>query len=453
MRLSLNLRLFLAASAVLAAFFGVTGLVLDKVFYATARGALQERLQSYAYSLIAAAELDAEGAVLLAHPTIADERFFRLDSRIYARIVRNDGRYLWRSPSSFAVEPPFPAGFERTQRAFAPLTLPDGAELLSFNTGVAWSGDTPRERVYTVNVAEDLRDFNAQIRGYRRTLWGALGIVAVVLLAVQGAVLRWGLSPLRRVAADLAAIEEGRKVELDEDYPRELLGLTTNLNTLVRRERERRERYRHALDDLAHSLKTPLAVLRGATEAHSAPQDLDVAVRAQVDRMAEIVDYQLRRASTSGRSVMEAAVPVAVVARKVVDALAKAYRDKQVHCSLDVDPELHFRGDEGDLMEILGNLLDNAYKWCRHEVSLTAGRVTAGLGDGCDIELCVEDDGPGMPEAIGDRLFERGARADAAREGHGIGLAVVRDIARVYGGSVALARGKTLGGAEVRVNM
>jgi two-component system sensor histidine kinase PhoQ len=103
MTLSLNLRLFLAASAVLAAFFGVTGLVLDKVFYATARGALQERLQSYAYSLIAAAELDAGGAVLLAHPTIADERFFRLDSRIYARIVRNDGRYLWRSPSSFAV--------------------------------------------------------------------------------------------------------------------------------------------------------------------------------------------------------------------------------------------------------------------------------------------------------------------------------------------------------------
>jgi two-component system sensor histidine kinase PhoQ len=154
----------------------------------------------------------------------------------------------------------------------------------------------------------------------------------------------------------------------------------------------------------------------GATEAHSAPQDLDIAVRAQVDRMAEIVDYQLRRASTSGRSVMEAAVPVAVVARKVADALAKAYRDKQVHCSLDIDPELHFHGDEGDLMEILGNLLDNAYKWCRHEVRLTAGPVTAGSGDACDITLRVEDDGPGMPESIGrPPVRARRARGHGAR--------------------------------------
>ncbi|MCC6207633.1 MAG: GHKL domain-containing protein [Gammaproteobacteria bacterium] len=450
---SLNLRLLLAASIVLAAFFGVTGLVLDNIYYRTAQGALQERLQSYAYSLIAAAELDESGAVQIAHPTIADERFFRLDSHIYARIVRNDGRYLWRSPSSFTVDPPFPSGFERTRRAFTPLTLPDGAVLLGFSTGVAWSGKTPREHVYTVNVAEDLGDFNAQIRGFRHTLWGALGVVAVVLLAVQGAVLRWGLAPLRRVVSDLAAIDEGRKHELDEDYPRELLPLTTSLNSLVQGERERRERYRHALDDLAHSLKTPLAVLRGAADAKAIPEALDATMRAQIDRRAEIVDYQLRRASTFGRRVMEAAVPVAPVARKVIDALDKAYRDKQVRCRLDVAPDLRFHGDEGDLMEILGNLLDNACKWCRHEVILAARPVSAGDGGARAIELRIEDDGPGMPEAIGDRLFERGARADVDREGHGIGLAVVRDIVRVYGGTVELRRGKELGGAEVVVNI
>lgn len=450
---SLNVRLFLAAGIVLAAFFGVTGLVLDKAYYGTARGALQERLQSYAYSLIAAAELDGEGAVRLAHPTIADERFFRLDSHIYARIVRNDGRYVWRSPSSFAVDLPFPSGFERTQRAFAPLTLPDGAGLLGFSTGVAWSGETPREHVYTVNVAEDLGDFDEQIRRFRRTLWGALGVVAVVLLLVQGAVLRWGLAPLRRVASDLAAIEEGRKHELDGEYPRELLALTANLNTLVRGERERRERYRHALDDLAHSLKTPLTVLRGVTEAHAMPKELDATVRTQVDRMAQIVDYQLRRASTSGRSVMEAAVPFSPIAHKVVDALDKAYRDKHVRCRVDIAPDLRFHGDEGDLMEVLGNLLDNAYKWCRREVILTASPGQVAEGGARDIEIRIEDDGPGLPEATGEHLFERGARADTGREGQGIGLAVVRDIVRVYGGTVTLARGKGLGGMEVVVIM
>lgn len=445
---SLNVRLFLAAGLVLAAFFGITGLVLDKAYYGTAQGALKERLQGYAYSLIAAAELDADGAVQMAHPTIADARFFKLDSRIYARIARNDGRYDWRSPSSFGVEPAFPAGLARAERGFQALTLADGAELMGFSTGVAWSGDTPRERVYTVSVAEDLADFRVQIRAFRRTLWGALGIVAVVLLAVQGAVLRWGLAPLRRVAQDLAAIEAGGKTRLDGDYPRELLGLTTSLNALVYSERERRERYRHALDDLAHSLKTPLAVLRGAIEGHAPAGELDAAVRGQVDRMAEIVDYQLRRASTAGRGAL-AAVPVAAVARKLVDALHKAYRDKAVQCRLEIDPELRFHGDEDDLMELLGDLLDNAYKWCRRAVVVEA-RAAADT-DVCSIRI--EDDGPGIPVETADRLFERGARADQAQEGQGIGLAVAKDIVRVYGGTITLGRGRTLGGAEVRVTI
>jgi two-component system sensor histidine kinase PhoQ len=231
------------------------------------------------------------------------------------------------------------------------------------------------------------------------------------------------------------------------------LGLTTSLNTLVHNERERRERYRHALDDLAHSLKTPLAVLRGASEASAAPAELDTAVRAQVDRMAEIVDYQLRRASTAGRSVMAATVPVAAVARKVVDALAKAYRDKQVRCRIDIDPALRFHGDEGDLMELLGNLLDNAHKWCRHEVRLEARALATAAAASARLSIRVEDDGPGFPAAEGDRLFERGMRADQVREGHGIGLAVVRDIVRVYEGTVALGKSGALGGAEVTVSL
>lgn len=453
MTLSFTLRLFLATCAVLIAFFGVTGLVLDRVYYQSAQTTLQERLQAHAYSLIAASELDVQGAVRLADPTIADGRFFKPGTGLYARIIRNDAKYLWQSPSSTGRELSFPSGLERMQRSFTPLTLSGGDELLSFSIGVAWSGDTPHGQVYTVNVAEDLADFKAQIRDFRRTLWGALGILAVVLLAVQGLVLRWGLAPLRRVAADLAAIEQGRKTRLDEDYPRELLGLTTNLNTLVRNERERRERYRHALDDLAHSLKTPLAVLRGATETHALPAEFDATVRAQVDRMAEIVDYQLRRASAAGRSVMEAAVPVAAVARKVVDALAKAYRDKQVQSRIDIDPEARFHGDEGDLMEILGNVLDNAFKWCRREVVIKARSNTPGGATPHGLEIRIEDDGPGITEETGEHLFERGTRAGPSRDGQGIGLAVVRDIVRVYGGTVALGRGKDLGGAEVVVNI
>jgi two-component system sensor histidine kinase PhoQ len=167
--------------------------------------------------------------------------------------------------------------------------------------------------------------------------------------------------------------------------------------------------------------------------------------------MAEIVDYQLRRASATGRSVMQAAVPVAAVVRKVVDALDKAYRDKGVQCRFTIDPEARFQGDEADLMEILGNLLDNAYKWCHREVAIDIRQETGHGAWPYRLHLCIEDDGPGIAGDVSDHLFERGARADTAQEGQGIGLAVVRDIVRIYGGTVTLGRGSILRGARVVV--
>jgi two-component system sensor histidine kinase PhoQ len=442
---SLGTRLLLIASLLMAAFFGVTGFVIEKAYQESAEATLRERLQVYAYTLIAATEELAEGGVQIAYP-VSELRFFLAGSGLYGRIARNDGMYAWTSPSMDGLEIDFPRGLGLLAQRFGTLSLPQGGELGTFSVGIAWEASAPYQRVYTVSVAEDLTAFHTQLGGFRRTLWSWLGVLALILLAVQWGVLRWGLTPLRRVAADLLAIERGDKASLDGRYPDELRGLTANLNTLVHNERSQRERYRHALGDLAHSLKTPLAIMRGGAEGGESPDAFRATVETQVGRMSQLVDYQLRRAATGGRTLFGAPLDPRVVAGKVRDALDKVYADKRVRCTVSGESAARFRGDEDDLLEILGNLPDNGYKWCAQRVAVDFRRLSAADGT-ARLEIRVEDDGPGVDPAHAAHLFQRGARAGENKDGHGIGLAMVRDIVAVYGGTAAIER-STLGGAK-----
>lgn len=447
MKISLGTRLLTTASLVMAIFFGVTGVVIERAYQESVDASLQQRLNSFATMLIAASEPGIDGGVRIVHP-VPEPRFFLQNSGLYARMIRNDGARVWHSPSTDQRTIDFPRGLTRGASRIDNLVLADGVDLRAFSIGVSWSGEASVNETFTISVAEDITGFNAQIAGFRRTLWGWLLVVAIALLAVQWMVLRWGLTPLRRVTGDIAAIEAGRISHLEGEYPPELRRLTDNLNALVTNEREQRERSRRALGDLAHSLKTPLAILRGVAEAPGDSAFRD-SVQTEVGRMTEIVDYQLRRAATAGRSIMRASIPVEPAVRKVVDALGKARHDKEVRCIVNIAPELRFHGDQEDLLELLGNLLDNAWKWCRARVVVEGhANVTPGQRDG--LCLVIEDDGPGIPDAVTAEVFERGARVDESREGHGIGLAIVRDIVAVYEGSIKIGRSDS-GGARITV--
>ncbi len=440
---SLHTRILLAATLVLAGFFGVTGLVLDSAYRHSAESALQERLQGYAYALVAVMEPDAAGEVHITN-ALPIPRLFTPGSGLYGRVVRNDGRHAWISPSAVGLEVPFPTGLQRGERLFQRLETPAGLRLYTFNIGVSWQESAAPERSYTFSVAEELDALEADISGFRRTLWGALGMVAAVLLAVQGLILRWGLRPLRRVATELQAIEEGLKSRLEGDYPRELRGLTDNLNALIRSEREHLRRFRNALDDLAHSLKTPLALLRSTVETCDSSEALRRVVEEQVERMSRIIEYQLQRGATSGPLAMAAPVALRPLVEKVVQALDKVYADKGIAWQVEVAEDLFFPVDEGDLMEVLGNLLDNACKWCRRHIAVRACRTARGL------RIVVEDDGPGIaPHQVQD-LLRRRRRGDEQVPGHGIGLAMVQDIVNAYGGDCQLGVAAE-GGARVSV--
>ena len=448
---SLRGRLLIAASLVLAAFLGLTGLSLDRAFRDSALAAVQDRLQAQVYMLLGAVNVDAFNRLTLPQ-ALPEARFSTPDSGLYADLMDSQGTLVWHSPSSLGLALPFfPAVRNPGDTQFAPLDASDGTPLFVLAFTVSWEIARNQYQLYTFRVAETRQDFNDQVWSFRRGLWGWLLASTAVLLAAQGLILRWSLHPLRRVAAEVKDIETGRRDELSSGYPEELQPLTANLNALLRQGRAHLERYRNALGDLAHSLKTPLAVARGALETNADPGELRRTLGEQMERMNRTVDYQLQRAAAAGRSALSVPLPVAPLARKILDSLAKVYADRALQLRAEIAATTVFYGDEGDLLEILGNLADNACKWCRRQVVMRAHPADH---DGrMELVMDVEDDGPGIPADQAPLLLNRGQRADPTVAGHGIGLAVVRDLVEeVYYGRLEIGR-SDLGGARVRARL
>jgi len=265
------------------------------------------------------------------------------------------------------------------------------------------------------------------------------------LLLLQAFILRWGLRPVRRAAVEINQIERGEREQLGKDYPLELRALTHNINAFIHNEKQLRARYRNTLGDLAHSLKTPLAVLAGMAE-HTP------ALREQVDRMNNIVDYQLHRATSASQSLLHGKVAVAPILTKIIDSLYKVYAEKTMQVTSDVPATLSFYGERGDLYEILGNVLDNAFKYGRGRIRVSGMEEAASASGVSGLTLTVEDDGPGIPEHAHRRVLQRGSRIDDGLPGQGIGLGVVAELVAGLGGELTLTQSE-LGGAAVQLHL
>lgn len=437
--LSLNRRMVFSASFVLAVFIVLTAWGLDRAFYDSARSARQERLLGQLYLVIAAAEVDSRGDLSL--PSVLSESRFNLPgSGLYAYATNAQGNLVWRSASAIGEDAPYQKISTPGERRLEQRKDAQGEIFYVQSLGVNWATGATRH-AFTFSVTENLNDFNAQLHRYRRSLWTWLAATAALLLLAQAAVLRWGLKPLRRITKELNAIEAGRQTQVQGRYPKEIQRLTDNLNSLIQHEHAQQQRYRNALGDLAHSLKTPLAVIRGSLQGPA--EHMAAIVDEQVARMDNIVAYQLQRAATAGATAMTAsAVPILPIAEKIGAALAKVHAEKKVNLTIAVEPKLLFMGDTGDLTEMLGNLLDNAYKWSLSKVQLSAA-LNAG-----ELIIRVEDDGPGIAAAQGEQLGQRGVRMDENVPGHGIGLAVVRDIVEAYRGRLEIGT-SAFGGAAI----
>ncbi|HEX7342518.1 MAG TPA: ATP-binding protein [Rhodanobacteraceae bacterium] len=450
--LSLAARSTLATILALVAFLGLTGLALDRAYYEGARASLHDRMQGYVYSLLAGTEVARNGRVLVAD-TMPNADFLRPGSGLYA-VINGANGFHWESPSAIGRSLPLDMHLVPGRPDFRGPLGTNVGNVYVYSLAVIYETPSHQPVHLTISVAQTELQFEQQLVVYRRTLFLWLFGLGLVLVFLQWLLLHWSLSPLRRVLGGLARIERGDSDNLEGPYPSELSGLAHNLNTFIRSEREHLERYRNTLSDLAHSLKTPLAVMRARLESGDVAVDLHEDLSTQVRRMDELVAYQLSRAATSGHQTFATPVPVAPHADDLVRSLEKVYATRGILCEFDIDAtECFFYGEQGDLLELMGNLLENAFKWARHRVLLSIHPLPARGHGRAGCEIVVEDDGPGIePEQI-ERVLQRGVRGDERVQGHGIGLAIVQDIVKAYHASLEVGRSSELGGARFHVRL
>ena len=276
-------------------------------------------------------------------------------------------------------------------------------------------------------------------------------MIALAALCMAGGlwVVRSGLSPFARLRSRLARVHAGRDRRVDGKYPIEVQPLVDDLNDLLEQRDQAVQRALAKAGDLAHGLKTPLAVLaHEASRAEAAGQsDLAAAIDQQVERMRKQIEYHLAhaRAAASG-SAAGAACAVAVSTEPLARTMRRLYADRGITIDEKVAPEQVVRCQREDLDEMLGNLLDNACKWARSRVAIESS------DNGRDVVMTVDDDGPGLAASMREKVLQRGVRADEAAPGSGLGLAIVRDLADLYGGSIILEE-SPLGGLRARLTL
>jgi two-component system sensor histidine kinase PhoQ len=445
---SLSRRLLITVSVPLALFFGVMIAVLDSQFRALTDRSLQQLLDSQMVALIAAAEPQPDGRYAPESNDLA-ARLRTPRSGLYAQIVTHK-KAVWSSPSTAGATIDFGPSLEPGVRNFSYSAA--GHERIEIESrGIEFEDRTGHVEI-TFSVAASLTPYEQQLWGFRRKLFGWFSGLMLVLLAALAGLLRWVLYPLRRMEREINEVEEGRSDALGQGYPRELSGVATNLNTLLTGERKRVTRYRDTLGNLAHSLKTPLAVMRAALASNNSVSG-DV-LNPEIDRMSAIIEHQLKRAAASGGALLgQAPVELAPIVAELRVALLKVYARKDLSVEIaEVPPGCQFIGDRGDLTELLGNVLDNGCKWCRSVVRVRAS-VDEGSASRERLSIVVEDDGPGISAEDRIRIGQRGVRADETVPGHGIGLAMVQDTVEMYGGTVKIGASEALGGARFEVRL
>ena len=381
---SLSSRHLISVSFLMLFFFGATIAVLDRAFTEAGEQARQDILDGHIIGLLAAAEPDESGR--LAMPDrLREPRLERVGSGLYAELRELNGSVLWRSRSALGLEVPAGDTLDLGDHLFARESLADGTPILTLSLAVDWEIDEGVSQPYVFKVAESLDGFNAQIAEFRGQLFGWFAAVALTMLLAFSMLLRGLLKPLRKIETEITEIEEGDRASLSSEFPTELTGVARNLNLLIDSERARSDRYRYTLDNLAHSLKTPLAAMRALLGEGSGEKFAD-RYNEQIDRMDEIVRYQLRKPATSeARNLVLTPVSVEKEVARLIEGLSKVYRDKQPEFQIQIDKGVQFRGDTGDFLELAGNLLDNACKWCERKVriavvpSVGASAIASGM--------------------------------------------------------------------------
>ncbi len=448
---SLQARLIAAAAVWTVLGLVVGGFLLSGVFRSSVQSDFDARLKFDLDGMIAAAEPGPAGQVSL-RGRFTDPRFERVYSGWYWQIApdgksKNEpqiSRSLW--DHTIKVDDTVTRGGVQWSHGAGP----EAQHLRIVSRHVEFPiSDTPSPtdtQSYRFLVAGDSTQVENEVAQFNITLLWSFVVLGIGLLSGIYIQVRVGLLPLRRLRLALARIRDGHARKLDGKFPAEIAPLATELNAMIEHNAEVVARARTHVSNLAHFLKTPLSVI--TSEASAQPGPLADSVVKQVGTMRRQVDHYLARARAAGAVNMlgnrTAVLPVIEDLARVLDRI---HAERDILIALDQAGNLCFRGERQDLEEMAGNLMDNACKWAKSHVAVSARRVS-----GTQLEIVVGDDGPGLSLEELSRVGGRGERLDESVPGSGLGLAIVRDIARLYGGSLSLGR-SSIGGFEARLTL
>ncbi len=430
----------------------LTGVLVFLAFERAQHVANEKRLTASAYSLMGIVEpIGGE----LVFPSQMPEPEFNQPHGDWLAVARAlDGRVLWSAPWSredislpAPDLPPLPTTevFEYFRAAALHWPAVAGKPVerrynllrarVSYEVFRATrSGSQARQLLPVVfEIWQDANLLRSSNTSFLVVLGSGLGFLSLLLGVSLWAVIRWTLRPLSRVVDELQRMQTGDGCRFEASYPLEIRRLTDAMNDVLTIERRRREQFRERLGDLAHSLKTPLALLRGDVQS-GADRDAEEWLR-QIDLMDRLIAYHLKRA-VSGAGVWHQPEPLRPLLDRLLATLHKVYAERRVSAANDVPRGLALNVEQTDLLEIFGNLLDNAFKY-------GGGAVWLALSPRpCDREgwvaVTIEDNGPGIPADRRQQVLGRGQRLDSREAGQGIGLAVVNDLVRAYGGALRL---------------
>lgn len=446
---SLSLQLTLAATAWCLIVLAAAALALTSLYRQTAMSAFERELDLYVLNLIAVADLSDDmetvGSADLGNPrfgTFASGWFWQIaEVDASTSILQSSslgGRFV-EMPS--AVDIPYDADFSRSYTV-EPVDEP-GSQVVE---RIILFED--RDQPISFAVGGALSEVADQATAFFRLLSIALAVVGIGLVVAMALVIRLGLRPLRAMREQLTQIREGARERLDDRYPDELEPLAAELNTLFESNNRIIERARTQAGNLAHALKTPLAVLQN--ESDRVPAVPGKLVRDQVVSMREQVDYHLNRARIAATTSARSRHPIDKSLQAISRTLAQIQREKSIKVSHVGDDGLEFRGEAEDFDEIVGNLLENAFKWGTSEIRISREKPENTIEK--KLRVTIEDDGPGVSEDNLGRIVERGRRLDEATPGTGLGLSIVDELVGLYGGALGFSR-SDLGGLKVQVEL
>ena len=443
----------LIAAAVIWTAFGLAtgGFFLSNAFRSAVQDNFDTALQVDLDGLIAAAEPDPQGGVVLEERFI-NRRFERVYSGLYWQITPLDPgqKTVQISHSLFDTSIRILNPRQDGNLTWGYADGPDNQRLRVLARHVEFpitaTARKDDNRAYTIMVAGDMAEVEAETNDFNGALIWAFTLLGVGLIIAIILQVRVGLLPLRRVRESLARIRDGKARRLEGRFPAEIAPLAGELNSLIQHSEEVVGRARTHVANLAHFLKTPLTVL--SSEAEAQPGPLADAVKRQVDSMRRQVDHYLARGRAAGTlDVLGNRTKVKAVLDDLARVLERIHEARGIEIDVNCPSELFFRGDRQDLEEMSGNLIDNACKWAKSRVV-----VTASPAGSAKWQLKIEDDGPGLAPENRERVLERGEKLDESVPGSGLGLAIVEDIAKLYGGSFDLGMSR-LGGLEARLSL